>query len=276
MYACRDYYDSKRCKGENPMNKLFLPNQIKKHISGMEYEQNNVGCSQTGVYKFFTATQVLYLKVEPKSGELETEHRNMLWLQGKLPIPRIIEWVSENNVDYLLISEIGGKMLCDDFYLKNPALAVSLLAKGINLLKSVAINGCPINNGLHKKLNDAAENIRLDRVDMNDWETSSNGFSSPQDLLDFLNSNIPKNEELVFTHGDYCPQNIFADNDRLTGFIDIGRAGVADLWQDVALCIRSLWHNFNTKEYDDLLLKQIGIPLNKEKLDYYILLDELF
>lgn len=258
------------------MNELFLPNQIKRYVLGMEHEQNNVGCSQAGVYKFFSATEVLYLKVEPKSGELETEYRNMLWLNGKLPVPRIIDWISENDFDYLLMSDIGGNMLCDDVYLKNPTLAVSLLAQGINLLRAVDINDCPIQNGLDKKLKDAAENIRLNRVDMDDWETSSNGFSSHQDLLEYLIVNKPNNEELVFTHGDYCLPNIFAYKEKLPGFIDIGRAGVADLWQDVALCIRSLRYNFKTNDYDDLLLKQIGIPLNKEKLDYYILLDELF
>lgn len=258
------------------MNSLYLPDNIKKHVLNMEYEQNNVGYSEAGVYKIFSATEALYLKVEPKSGELEREYKNMLWLQKRLPVPQIVEWVSEKNFDYLLISEIKGKMLCDDYYLKNPSLAVSLLAKGINLLHSVDVKNCPINNGINKKLKDAAENIKLNRVDMEDWEASSNGFSSPQDLLNFLSDTIPENEEPVFTHGDYCLPNIFADKEQITGFIDIGRAGVADLWQDVALCIRSLWHNFNTKEYDDMLLKQIGIPLNKEKLDYYILLDELF
>ncbi|MHB8127505.1 MAG: APH(3') family aminoglycoside O-phosphotransferase [Mobilitalea sp.] len=258
------------------MSKLFLPNQINKHVLGMECEQNKVGCSQAGVYKFFSATEVFYLKVEPKTGDLETEYNNMLWLKGKISVPRIIEWDSDKDADYLLISDIGGKMLCDDFYLKNPALAVSLLAKGINLLRTVDIKDCPIHNDLHKKLKNATENIRLNRVDMTDWESSSNGFSSPEDLLKYLNSNIPKNEELVFTHGDYCLPNIFADKEQLTGFIDIGRAGAADLWQDVALCIRSLRHNFKTEDYDDLLLKQIGIPINKEKLNYYILLDELF
>lgn len=258
------------------MNELLLPNRIKKHVSGMRCEQNDIGCSQASVYRFFSATEAVYLKVEPKEGELETEYNKLQWLNGKLCVPRIIEWVSENSTDYLLMSDIGGKMLCDNFYLNNPTLAVSLLAEGINLLRAVDIKDCPIRNDLSRKLKDAAENIRLKKIDMKDWEPGSNQFSTPQDLLDYLISNKPKDEELVFTHGDYCLPNIFADKDQLTGFIDIGRAGVADLWQDVALCIRSLWHNFNSKEYDDLLLKQIGIPLNKEKLNYYILLDELF
>ncbi|MDF2544232.1 MAG: aminoglycoside phosphotransferase [Herbinix sp.] len=258
------------------MSELLLPDQIKNHIVGMEYEQINVGCSQAGVYKYYSAKEVYYLKVEPKSGELDKEYKNMLWLNGKLPVPRIIAWASEKDTDYLLMADMGGNMLCDDFYLGDPHLTVSLLAQGINLLRTVDIKDCPIQNGLHTKLKDAAENIRLNRVDMSDWETSSNGFSSPQDLLDYLYSNIPRKEELVFTHGDYCFPNIFADKDQLTGFIDLGRAGVADLWQDVALCLRSLWHNFNTKEYDELLLKQLNIPMDKEKLNYYILLDEMF
>lgn len=258
------------------MKEFFLPDKIRKCILGMAYEQNKVGCSQAGVYKFFSGNKVLYLKVEPEFCGLETEYKNMQWLQGKLPVPQVIEWASERGSDYLLLSEVKGRMLIDGFYLKNPALTVSLLAKGIRLLQSVDIKNCPISNSLQKKLEEAGENIRLDKVDMSDWEAGSSGFSSPQELLDYLKRNTPKDEELVFTHGDYCLPNIFADNDCLTGFIDIGRGGAADLWQDVALCLRSLWHNFNTREYDDLLLTHIGIPMNEEKLNYYILLDELF
>ncbi len=255
---------------------VTLPNQIKRHLLGWQCTQNDIGCSQAKVYRFISEKEVLYLKVEPKSGELEKEYKKLLWLEGKLPVPRVLEWVSETDFNYLLISEIPGRMLCDKYYLQNPDLAVSLLAEGINLLQSVDTRDCPINNNLSKKLEDAAENVRYDRVDMSDWEPGNQRFATPEDLLRYLNSNKPKDEELVFTHGDYCLPNILTNGNHITGFIDIGRAGVADLWQDVALCIRSLRHNFNTTEYDDLLLKRLDIPLNQEKLDYYILLDELF
>lgn len=255
---------------------VLLPYQIKKHVLGLQCVQNDIGCSQANVYRFFSEKEVLYLKVEPKSGELENEYKNLLWLEGRLPVPRVIEWASETDFNYLLISEIPGQMLCDENYLQNPDLAVSLLAEGINLLQSVNTRDCPINNNLSKKLEAATENVRYSRVDMSDWEPENNQFATPNDLLQYLISNKPKDEELVFTHGDYCLPNIFANGNQITGFIDIGRAGVADLWQDVALCIRSLRHNFNTTEYDDLLLKKLDIPLKQEKLDYYILLDEMF
>lgn len=242
----------------------------------MQFSQNNVGCSQANVYRFYSDTETIYLKVEPSSGELKKEYENLQWMNGKLPVPRILEWVTEEEKDYLLITEIGGRMLCDDEYIRNPQLAVSLLAEGINLLRSIDIKTCPLNNNLSRKLMDAELNIKNNKVDMEDWEPGSDEFANPQELLHYLEKNRPKEEELVFTHGDYCLPNIFADEKSLTGFIDLGRAGVANLWQDVALCMRSLWHNFHTREFDDVLLQRIGIPLNQEKLDYYILLDELF
>ncbi len=255
---------------------IILPDLINKHLKGLHGVQNKIGCSQASVYRYCSEDMVLYLKIEPKSGELEKEYQNLLWLEGRISVPKVLEWVSEAEYNYLLISEIAGRMLCDDYYLQRPKLAVSLLAEGLRLLWSVDIQACPIHNNLSRKLEVAAENVRNHRVDMSDWEPENDSFSAPEDLLRYLINNQPREEELVLTHGDYCLPNIFADGNRVTGFIDIGRAGIADQWQDVALCLRSFHHNFNTEEYDNLLLKELSIPLDQEKLDYYILLDELF
>jgi kanamycin kinase/aminoglycoside 3'-phosphotransferase-3 len=197
------------------------------------------------------------------------------WLQGRLPVPETIEWFQNDEFDYLLVTGLDGKMLCDDEYLRNPELAVSLLAEGINMIRSLDIGGCPIHNGTDKKLKDAQKNIERGSVDMDDWE-DDNSFSSPEELLQHLRSNIPRNMETAFTHGDYCLPNILAKDGKITGFIDSGRAGVADPWQDVALCIRSLWYNFGTVRFDKPLLEKTGIPMNRGKLEYHILLDELF
>lgn len=65
--------------------------------------------------------------------------------------------------------------------------------------------------------------------------------------------------------------------------IDLGNAGIADKWQDLALCYRSLKHNANGSYgkiysgiHEDDLFKLLGIEPDPEKLRYYILLDELF
>lgn len=52
--------------------------------------------------------------------------------------------------------------------------------------------------------------------------------------------------------------------------------GIADTYQDIALCVRSLKHNFGTDEYTELLFKHLDMEPDWERIDYYILLDELF
>ena len=118
--------------------------------------------------------------------------------------------------------------------------------------------------------------------DMDNVEESTygeDGFQNPADLLAWLEENRPE-EELVFSHGDYCLPNIFIKDGHVSGFIDLGNCGVADKYQDIALCYRSLLHNYGEKEYKDfkpeMLFEELGIEPDWKKIKYYILLDELF
>ena len=64
----------------------------------------------------------------------------------------------------------------------------------------------------------------------------------------------------------------------------MGKTGVGDKWNDIALCYRSLKHNFDGtyggkvyKDFNpDMLFEKLGIEPDWDKLNYYILLDELF
>ncbi|MCL1931047.1 MAG: aminoglycoside 3'-phosphotransferase [Treponema sp.] len=253
------------------------PYKIRDKIKNMEIKENKVGCSTANLYKCVSNTENYYLKIDSKNGELKSEYQNISWLCGKIPVPKIIEWVSDEEADYLLISEINGLMLCDDYYLANPYLAVSVLSKGLQLLHSIDIRNCNIKNNLDKKLLLAKNNVQSNRVDINDWEEETKRlFQSPGLLLEYLYDNKPQNEELVFTHGDYCLPNILGNGSEITGFIDLGRSGISDKWQDIALCIRSLCYNFHTNEYENILLEKLGIEKDTIKFNYYILLDELF
>lgn len=90
-------------------------------------------------------------------------------------------------------------------------------------------------------------------------------------------------EELALSHGDFCLPNILIDGSTIQ-YIDLGRTGIADKWFDIALCYRSLSHNYDGayggKSYsglDDLLLfRKLGLDPDWKKIRYYILLDELF
>ena len=101
------------------------------------------------------------------------------------------------------------------------------------------------------------------------------------ELYYWLMANRPP-EDIFFTHGDYCQPNIFIDGTKVTGFIDVGSGGIADRWQDIALCVRSLGYNLGEIEkakkekYINLLFSHLGIDPDWVKINYYILLDELF
>lgn len=154
------------------------------------------------------------------------------------------------------------------------------------MLWKVDPTDCPFKYGLEQKLRMAAYNVERGLVDMDDAQPETvgeNGFESPQKLLDWLIRNKPE-EDIVFSHGDFCLPNVFIRDGKISGFIDLGGAGIADRYQDIALCFRSLRDNlagkYGGRVYEgfrpELLFEKLGIKPDWEKIKYYILLDELF
>lgn len=133
-----------------------------------------------------------------------------------------------------------------------------------------------MDRSLKRKLELGERRIEEGKVDEDDLE-EENDQRKPSDIYRELLDAKPKHEDLVFAHGDYCMPNVIIDENRLAGFIDLGGAGIADRYQDIALAIRSLRHNYRSDEYKSLFMAYYGLSeWDEEKIDYYILLDELF
>ncbi len=87
---------------------------------------------------------------------------------------------------------------------------------------------------------------------------------------------MPTQEDLVVTHGDACLPNFIMNGEWLEGIIDVGRAGIADRHADLALAWRSLKSNLN-ETYAEQFLELYGLgQIDRTKLEYYCMLDELF
>lgn len=261
---------------------MQFPEKIVRLISDDSYQSDSIGMSDSSVFIFHNKI----LKVQNCSKESENEYCMMSWLKGKLQIPEVLAYEVQNDKSYLLMSKCEGEMACDKKYMENPRMQVKLLATGIRNLWNIDISQCPSDWSLKNKLAQARYNVENNLVDMDNIEPDTfgkNGFQNPQALLQWLYDNQPE-EELVLSHGDYCLPNIFFKDNHITGYIDLGKTGIADKWCDIALCYRSLSHNYcgryHGKAYsslDDLLLfKELGIKPNWEKIKYYLLLDELF
>lgn len=258
-----------------------LPEKILKYVNSSDYTVDSVGQSESSIIFF----DEFVLKISDCDYESENEYRILCWLDNKLPVPKVIECEKVRGKMYLLMSKANGKMACNDNLLHKPDKLIDLLCDGLHQLWNVDISNCPSDFSLNKKLILAENRVNNNLCTMDDAEPSTygkNGYKNPAELLLWLKRNKPA-EKLVLSHGDYCLPNIFVNNNCVSGFIDLGRCGKADIYQDIALCYRSLKHNYvgktddlTVKNYCNELFEKLGIKPDWDKIRYYILLDELF
>jgi len=264
-------------------NLLKAPSELAALLAGYNCVQNDVGRSGSRVYRCEKNGHVLYLKIAPASEEMRRERDLLVWLRHKVPAPLVWDWHEKDGLSYLLTTECEGHMACDmpgNCIHKPAEKTIERMAEGLRMLQAVDIQDCPYDNALDKKLASALWNIENGKVDMADF--ADNGkFDTLMALYHWLAANKPP-EELCFTHGDYCLPNVFIDDEKVAGFIDLGSGGIADRYQDIMMCIRSIGYNSQglTQAEQErlvaLLFTHLGIEPNKEKLEYYRLLDELF
>ncbi len=258
-----------------------LPESIRNLTEGKPFETNDFGKSGSlvRVYDDFV------LKIEKECPKIARMVEVMRWLEGKLPVPKILATEVKDGYRYLLMSKVQGRMACDEYYMNRPEELVTLLAEALQMLWSIDITDCPKTFDLSAELAEAKYRVEHNLVDLDDMEPETfgeGGFKDPQELLQWLYDHQPVPEP-VFSHGDFCLPNVFFENGKVSGFIDLGDAGIADKWYDIALGYRSLKHNADGtygKFYEgvnpDKLFVKLGIEPDWDKIKYYILLDELF
>lgn len=260
---------------------INLPNKIKTNIKSKSFIPESIGKSGADVLCFDDCV----LKISTVDDESDREIMMLRYLADKAPVPEIIASEQQNGKNYLLMSRVSGQMACSRELLQNPVCLAETLTEGLHLLWDVDIDESKNLLTLDKKLKLAEMRVAEDLVDTDDCEPETygeNGFENPEQLLMWLEANKPE-EELVLSHGDYCLPNIFINDDKISGFIDLGRCGVSDKYQDIALCYRSFKGNLRgdyggrSISFDcNYIFDCLGIVPDWDKLNYYILLDELF
>ena len=260
-----------------------LPEGIRRFVEGKKYTSENIGMSGSELMIF----DDFVLKIVDSRLEDEDQVVKIMdWLEGKLPAPKVIAYEKDDRYQYLLMSKADGVMSCDEYYLEHPDELLKILSEALNMLWDTDISDCPVRRDLDDELKEARRRIDNDLVDTEDTEPETfgeGGFKDPEELLSWLIDNRPESEP-VLSHGDFCLPNIFVRDGKVSSFIDLGGTGIADKWKDIALCYRSLKHNFDGtyggKVYPDfnpdMLFDARGIEPDREKIRYYILLDELF
>lgn len=261
---------------------MSIPQTIQTYLTGKTGHTDSVGMSGSCV----TVYDDCVLKVERLSASTQNIVDTMRWLEEKLPVPRVILHEIHSSTSYLLMTRIPGKMSCDPVYLEQPDVLVTALADGMKLLWNTDSTGCPRRFTLDELLEEAARRVANGLVDLDNVEPETfaeGGFRNPEHLLQWLLDNRPRSVP-VLAHGDYCLPNIFLKDGKLSGFIDVGDMGIGEKWRDIALCWRSLKHNFDGSyggkvcpEFDpDILFEKLEILPDRQQLRWHLLLDELF
>lgn len=219
-----------------------LPKSIARRVAGLTWSCDDVGMSGSSILLLYD----MVLKIEKISRSSENDMKLLGWLDEKFPVPKIIEVVTLDGYSFLLISRLTGEMACSDNSLQHMEDTVRALANGLKRLWQIDIPNCPCSNVVSEKLKQAKYNMENNLVNTDDFNPEtfgSEGFKDVSDLYGYLDRNRPK-EDFVFSHGDFCLPNVFVSGSDVTGFLDWGNGGVADRWQDIALCVRSLRHNY--------------------------------
>lgn len=251
-----------------------ITKQIENFIKNAKLEEINIGCSDSDVIKITKNNQIYYLKMA-KKGLLTQEFNALKWLNGKLLVPEIVMFDSDDNTEFLITKAIPGEMVCSDYYIKNPDLAIKIIKEAFDNLYNVDISNCPFDVSNNYKLSLVEKNVNNGLVKDEDLkEETLKKYGNTKNLLQYLKDNRVE-EELCFSHGDTSLPNIFSLNCKFSGFIDVGECGIADKWFDLAICEKSIRRNLGEK-YVSKFYKKLNIVPDRKKIDYYLLMMELY
>ena len=254
--------------------KYKLPDKILKFINNCDLEEITIGCSCSQVIKITNKDKVYFLKMA-KKGILTSEYKKLKWLDGKLEVPKIVLYDVFDDNEYLITDGVAGEMVCSDYYISNKEIGIKAIADAFKKIYSVDIKDCPFNVSMDYKLSIVENNVNNNLISEHDLdEEILKRYGNIKNILLFLKNN-KFNEELCFSYGDVSLPNIFAKEDKCVGFVDVGECGIADKWFDLAICEKSIKRNYGV-QYVSKFYEELNIVPDRNKIDYYLLLMELY
>ncbi|WP_340296078.1 phosphotransferase, partial [Aquipuribacter hungaricus] len=133
----------------------------------------------------------------------------------------------------------------DPAWLARPAEAALALGRGLRRLHdALPVEGCPFG-----------------------WDTDVRSDDRP--AAQALLGGRPPDDRRVVCQGDACaPNTLLADDGSVTGYVDLGRLGVADRWADLAPACWSADHNYGPG-HADLVCEGYGVTPDRERLAWY-------
>ena len=184
-----------------------------------------------------------YLKVNPPSTgvDLERERVRLEWLSTRHPAPRVVDYGTDGDAQWLLTEALPGDSAVGDKWRARRPEAIRAIAAGLRAIHAVSIDDFPA-----------------------EWTAEGWVGRQPASL-----GPRPPIDDPVLVHGDACaPNTLITDDGAWTGNVDFGDLAVGDRWADLAIASLSLDWNFGEGHQQELF-DAYGIDPDEARIRYY-------
>ena len=226
-----------------------------------------LGESGASVFRVTQENAASWIEKSGPPAEIALEAEVLRWCEARLPVARIFH----EQPGVLCISDLPGRPLSD----LPLQVACSVLADALSRIHAIPIANCPFGAEWNHRQQEAEMRIAAGVVDALDFDEEKQG-RSPESILAELRSLPPLPEPRRFTHGDATLENFLAQDRKLSGIVDMARAGLTHPAQDWALALRSVKHQFGREGEQQLRRYLPRDCTDASLLRRFCLLDELF
>lgn len=258
---------------------LNLPAQVQQFIGKSRLVADKVGQSPSKVYRFNRHGEVFFLKVSSTlyaktTYSVSREAQMIDWLGNKLRVPELVMAFKNEQFECMITRGICAKPI--SAVALSDVSFISLYQEVLQQLSSIPTQDCPYISDIQSRLTESKFFIDqglLGEIDEDDFELELWGeHNSYLSLWNQLNTSRV-DENLTFSHGDITDSNILLDQQDQIYFLDLGRAGLADQYVDIAFVERCLREDVSLKSAQLFLMQLQRDDYDKRK--YFLQLDEL-
>lgn len=218
------------------------------------------------------SVRFLKLAVSDAAVPLSSEAERMRWLQGRLPVPEVLEFDQDEDVAWLITDALPG---LDLTRLPRPGSErAGLSGFALRMFHGARIDDCPYDVQTPTLI--ALAHARADAGLIDPEAHFHEEFShlTVADALSKIDNESPDPGGSVLCHGDFSFPNILVDGRAVSGFVDLGEMGVGDPWWDIAIASWSATWNLGPGFELDVM-EAYGVEPDWDRIGYFRLLYEL-